>query len=167
MTLTANINARIAVTQSGSNDLGTVAFNGELSFLKALTSGTAANTADLVFCDTRTVNASSSEDLDLAGTLTDAFGATITMVEVVAIMITAAAANTNDVVVGDATSPVPLFGGTNPTFAVGPGGIFLVACPDAGGLFAVGAGSTDDLKITNSSSGTSVTYSIVIIGRSA
>ena len=167
MALTATLSAGISAVQTGTNDLGTVSANLSLAFTKALTSGTGANQADLIFADTRTVNASSSEDLDLAGVLTDPFGATITMAEVVAILITAASGNTNDVVIGDATAPVPLFGGTNPTISIGPGGVFMAATPDAGGLFTVGAGSTDDLKIANSSSGSSVTYSIVVIGRSA
>lgn len=167
MALTATISAKINATQTSANDLGTPTFEADLAFAKRLTSGTGADQADLMFCDERTLAASATEDLDLAGALADAFGATLTMVEVVAILITASAANTNNVIVGDATSPVPLFGGTNPTFSVKPGGVFLVVAPNAAGLFTVGAGTTDDLKITNSSSGTSVTYKIMILGRSA
>lgn len=167
MALIASLSAKITATQTSANDLGTPTFDADLTFAKRLTSGTGADQADLIFCDERTITASSSEDLDLAGSLVDAFGATITMAEVVAIIITASAANTNNVVVGDATAPVPLFGGTNPTFAVKPGGMFMVVAPNAAGLFTVGAGTTDDLKIANSGSGTSVTYKIMILGRSA
>ncbi|RWD00506.1 MAG: hypothetical protein EOS73_25480 [Mesorhizobium sp.] len=168
MTLASlTLQAKISGVQSSSHDLGALEFQPNLAFVKALTNGTGANQADLLFADTRTLAASATEDLDLAGVLTDAFGAVITMVEVVAILITADAANTNNVVVGDATSPVPLFGGTNGSFAVKPGGMFMAVAPNAAGLFTVGAGSTDDLKITNSSSGTGVTYSIVVVGRSA
>ena len=167
MAVTAELRAKITVRQTGSADFGGQLYTPSLEKVIKLTSGTAANQADLVFLDERTLAASATEDLDLAGTLTDAFGATITMVEVVAVYVEALAANTNNVVVGDATAPVPLFGGTNPTFAVKPGGFFFVAAPNASGLFTVGAGTTDDLKITNSSSGTGVTYRVVILGRSA
>lgn len=167
MSLTAHINARIAATQTGSNDLGTVSAVLELAFTQALASGTGANQADLIFADTRTLTASSTENLDLRGSLTDAFGSTLAMVELVAVLVTADSANTNNVVLGDATNPIDIFGGTNPTFSVKPGGVFLVAAPNASGLVAVDAGSGDVLKVTNSSSGTSVTYSIIAIGRSA
>lgn len=167
MAVTATVLARIKATQTSALDLGTGTFPATLEHTLTLASGTAANQADLLFSDTRTLAASATEDLDLAGSLTDAFGATLTMVEVVAVLITAAAGNTNNVIVGDATSPVPLFGGTNPTFSVKPGGAFMVTAPNASGLFTVGAGTTDDLKLTNSSSGTSVTYSVMILGRSA
>ncbi|TIN82644.1 hypothetical protein [Mesorhizobium sp.] len=161
------LSAQIAGVQAGAADLGTLEFTLNSAFVKALTNGTGANQADLIFADTRTLAASATEDLDLAGSLTDVFGATITMAEVVAILVLADAGNTNNVVVGDAASPVPLFGGTNPTISVKPGGMFMIAAPNAAGQFTVGAGSTDDLKIANSGGGTGVTYSIVVVGRSA
>lgn len=167
MTLVTELTARMKITQTGDNDFGGPSFNATIEKLKTLINGTAADQADIAWADERTIAASGSEDLDLAGVLADAFGATVDMAEVVAILIIADAGNTNDVVVGDASAPVPLFGGTNPTFSVPPGGFFFVAAPDASGLFTVGAGSTDDLKIANSSSGTGVTYQIAIIGRSA
>lgn len=167
MALTSKITLELSAVQTGSNDFGGPEFTPVMRKVLNLASGTGANQADLLFADTRTLTASATEDLDLAGVLADAFGSTITMAEVVAIFIFADSANTNNVVVGDATSPVPLFGGTTPTFSVKPGGFFCVGAPNASGLFTVGAGSTDDLKIANSSSGTSVTYTIAILGRSA
>lgn len=167
MALIAELSVRFSARQTGANDLGNPVHKMLLEKLMSFTSGTGANQADVAVPDTRTLAASTSEDIDLAGVLTDAFGATITMAEVVGIIVYADPANTNNVVVGDATSPVPLFGGTNPTVAVKPGGIFVLFAPDAAGQFTVGAGSTDDLKVANSGSGTSVTYTIVVLGRSA
>lgn len=167
MALTAELSVKFSGRQTSANDLGTPVYKPLLEALLSFTSGVGANQADLVFADTREIAASSSEDLDLAGVLADAFGATITMAEVVGVIVAAAAGNTNNVVVGDATSPVPLFGGTNPTVAVKPGGIFVLFAPNAAGQFTVGAGSTDDLKVANSGSGTPVTYTIVVLGRSA
>lgn len=163
----AKLTVVFSAKQVGDNDLGGPEFTPRHRIVLDFANGTGANQFDLLFTDTRTIAASGSEDLDLAGVLADALGATLTMAEVVGIMITAAAANTNNVVVGDATSPVPLFGGTNPTISVKPGGVFLIAAPNAAGQFTVGAGSTDDLKIANSGSGTSVTYTISVLGRSA
>lgn len=167
MALTARLTLDLTASQTGSNDFGGPEFKPRLRKVIDFASGTGANQADLIWADERTLAASASEDLDLAGVLSDAFGATITIAEVVAIFIVADAANTNDVVVGDATSPVPLLGGTNPTISVKPGGAFVIVAPSAAGQFTVGAGSTDDLKIANSSSGTSVTYQIAVLGRSA
>ena len=167
MALTSELRVKFSATQTGSNDLGNPRFLPSLDKVLQFTSGTGANQADIVWTDERTLAASGSEDLDLAGALTDAFGATITAAELVAIIIVADAGNTNNVVVGDATAPIPLFGGTNPTFAIKPGGVFAVAAPNAAGLLTVGAGTTDDLKVANSSSGSEVTYKIVVLGRSA
>lgn len=167
MALTSRITLELSASQTGSNDFGGPEFSPLMRKVIDFASGVGANQADLLFVDERTLAASATEDLDLAGVLTDAFGATITMAEVVAIFIFADADNTNNVIVGDATAPVPLFGGTNPTFSVKPGGFFAVGAPNAAGLLTVGAGATDDLKIANSSSGTGVTYSIAVLGRSA
>lgn len=167
MALTSRITLELSASQTGSNDFGGPEFSPLMRKVIDFASGVGANQADLLFVDERTLAASATEDLDLAGVLADAFGATITAVEVVAIFIFADAANTNNVVVGDATAPVPLFGGTNPTFAVKPGGFFCVGAPNASGLLAVGAGATDDLKIANSSSGTEVVYQIAVLARTA
>lgn len=167
MALTSEARIKLSASQTGTADLGTPRFSPIHEFIAAFASGTGANQADLYWSDTRTLAASATEDLDLAGSLTDAFGATITMAEVVAIMVTAASGNTNNVVLGDATSPVALFGGTNPTISVKPGGAFIIIAPNAAGQFTVGAGTTDDLKVANSSSGTGVTYTISVLGRSA
>jgi len=163
----ARLSVELTARQVGTHDLGGPEFTPVHSRVLSFTDGTGTKQFDIIWSDTRTLSASGTEDLDLAGVLTDAFGATVALAEVVGLMITADAANTNNVVVGDATAPVPLFGGTNPTVSVKPGGVFLLAAPNAAGQFAVGAGATDDLKITNSSSGTGVTYTITVIGRSA
>jgi hypothetical protein len=167
MAVSAELRVIFGATQTGSNDFGGPTFDLMIDKIMQFASGTGANQADIVWADERTIAASSSEDLDLAGVLADAFGATVAAAEVVAILVIADAANTNNVVIGDATSPIPLFGGTNPTHAVKPGGVFFAAAPNAAGLLTVGAGSTDDLKVANSSSGTGVTYKIAILARSA
>lgn len=170
MAVTATLTARFKGRQTGSNDFGggaNTVHTPDLETILNFSDGTTANKADILWADRRTIAASGEDEIDLAGVLADAFGATITAVEVVAIFVKAADGNTNDVVLGDATAPIPLFGGTNPTFSVKPGGFFFVAAPNAAGQLTVGAGSTDDLKVANSSSGSSVTYDIAILARSA
>lgn len=133
-----------------------------------LTSGTGANQADRIFHDQRTLAASGTENLDLAGVLTDAFGASLTFVRVRGLIVAAAAGNTNNVVVGghataawatwvaDATDRV----------VVRPGGVLALFAPDTT-AYAVTATSADLLTVTNSAGSTSVTYDIVIVGASA
>src|SRR5689334_6535911 len=99
-----NINLTINSQQIGGLDLQTQVST--LAFPRgfALDNGTGANQADRLFSDTRTIAISGTDDLDLAGVLTDAFGATSTFVKVKVIAIAAAAANTNTVVVGNAAA---------------------------------------------------------------
>lgn len=132
-----------------------------------LGNGTGASLADLVFHDTRTLAASGTEDLDLAGTLPGPFGASQVFVELRAILVSAAAANTNNVrVTRPAANGVPLFLAASDGIDIPPGGVFLWSCP-ADGKVAVTAGTGDLITVTNSGAGTSVTYDVVLVGVSA
>lgn len=166
----AELIVRTSSVEIASHDLATPEHRVTNQYQKQFTTGTGADQFDLIFSDTRTLSASTSEDLDLAGVLTGVFGAVLTMVEVVMIKISAAAANTNNVLVGAATAPVAMLAGAGAATAsvpVKPGGCFCLCAPNAAGMFTVGAGTTDDLKIENSGAGTSVTYTVEIWGRSA
>jgi hypothetical protein len=166
MTLTSTIAASITGTEAAAHDLDTASAPFALRYSQALATGTGSLQADVVWSDTRTVALSSTENLDLAGVLTSSLGVTATFVKVKGIMITALSANTNDVVVGGATSfAFPLFGDVTDTIAVRPAGLFAWAAPKVG--ITATAGTGDILKITNSGAGTGVTYSIVIVGTSA
>lgn len=172
MALVAEILAKITATQTGANDYGADKFRPQVQAALALTDGTGANQANILFADQRTVATAANDDIDLAGALTDAFGATITAAELVAILIINAPisgpANTTSLTIGGGSNPVDGFlGGTTPTIGpIGPGGVVLLACPTAAGLGAVDAGTGDILRIANSA-GASATYQIVIIGRTA
>jgi hypothetical protein len=160
----ATLKASITGTLSGANDVGDVSQTFAELFEVALTDGTGANQANNVFGDTRTINASSSENLDLAGGLTNALNATLTFTAIKAILIVADKGNTNNVVVGGAASNAfPLFGDATDTIAIKPGGCFMIADPTAAGL-TVTAGTGDILKIANSGSGSAVSYTIIIVG---
>lgn len=132
-----------------------------------LTSGTGLNQADMVWSDRRTVAASATDSLDLAGVLVGAFGTTLTFARIKAVLVKAASANTNNVVVTrPAANGVPLFSAAGDALPVLPNGVFLWVAPTAAGI-AVTAGTGDLVDIVNSGAGTSVTYDIVIIGASA
>lgn len=168
MALTATVRAEIGSSYTSVLDQGTATFPASVSSIIQFTNGSGANQVDRLFSDQRTITASSNEDLDLAGSLTDAFGATLTFVRVKAIIVKAAAGNTNNVVVGGAASNqfVGPFGAATHTIAVKPGGALIFVAPDATG-WAVTAGTGDLLRIANSGAGTSVTYDIQILGASS
>jgi hypothetical protein len=166
MALSAVIKAGISGSHTSVLDLGTATFPIDVRAALTLTDGTGASQSDRVFTDTRTLSASANEDLDLSGSLTNAYG-TVTFARIKAVYVTADSGNTNNVNVSRSTSNgVPLFLAATDGIAVRPGGIFLWACSDATGV-AVTAGTGDLLNFANSSSGSSVTYSVVIIGASA
>jgi hypothetical protein len=170
MPLTSQINVAVLAELSSLLDLATAQV--PLNFTRAvgLANGTAAGQADRIFHDRRTLAASATEDLDLAGSLVDPFGATITFARIKALLVAAAAGNTNNVIVGGAASNQFLtwVGAGTHTVTVRPGGLLalLAGGADATG-YAVTAGTGDLLRIANSAGGTSVDYDIVLIGASA
>lgn len=168
MTLNTKIVTSLVATLNEALDLSTATDPLALTQRTTLLSGTGANQADMSWHDTRTISASGDEDLDLAGVLVNAFGDTQTFARVKAVMVTAAAANTNNCnVTSDGSAGVPgLFLALGDGIVVRPGGTFLWVAPDATGA-VVTATTGDLLNVANSSSGSSVTYSIVIIGASA
>ena len=133
-----------------------------------ITNGTSADKADLIWHDQRTLAASTSEDLDLAGSLTDAFGATMTFARVKAIIVSAAAANGSLIQVGGASSNqfINWVANSSDIIQVVPGGFMLLAAPDAV-AYAVTASTGDLLKIANTDGAAAGTYDIYIIGASA
>lgn len=162
----AEISLSIDATLTGSNDLGNPKQRVPVNETIQLLAGTnAVNKADLLFSDTRTIAASGNEDLDLAGVLASAFGATIAAAEIVLLYIKAADANTNNVVVGPAASAGALgpFGDASDRLSIRPGE-FLPLISQTG--WAVTATSADKINVSNSGAGTGVTYDILIIGRS-
>lgn len=167
MALTTKLLASISYKLTGSPDIGNAL--SEFAGFNAveLPSGTGAGKADVVFADKRTLAASASEELDLSGTLANALGGDAVFAKVKAILVKAAAGNTNNVVVGGAAENafVGPFDAADNTVAIPPGGDLMLTAPSAG--WAVTAGTADLLKIANSSSGTGVDYTILLIGTSA
>ena len=159
-----NVVVKLDALQLSALDLASATFPLALDWTTLLTNGTGANQASQVWSDQRTLTASATENLDLAASLTNAFGTTLTFTKVKLIMVKAAAANTNSVQVQrGATNGVPLFMAASDGIALTPGAWFIAVFPDATGV-AVTASTGDILTITNSAGGTSVVYDIVLIG---
>lgn len=133
-----------------------------------LASGTGANQADRIWAATRTIAASGTDDLDLAGVLVDAVGTTLGFARIKGLYVAANAANTNNVLVGAAAANqfATWLSAATTSLTVRPGGAFFLFAPDAT-AYAVTAGTGDILRVANSAGGTSVTYDIVLIGSSA
>lgn len=158
---------QLAAELTNPLDLSTPTSNLTKSLQFTLSEGTGANQANRVWHDQRTLAASGTENLDLAGSLTDPFGVTITLAKLKAILVQAAAGNTNNVHVAQhATTGVPLFLAAGDGIRVKPGGLFFWIAPDAGGI-AVTDTSADMFTVSNSGAGSSVTYDIVVIGATA
>lgn len=171
MALSATLTAELTARQTGDNAYDDV-FTPSIKRVLQLTDGTGAGEADIIYADERTVSDGSNDDIDLAGSLSNAFGSTITAAEVVAIVAINAPSsgsdNTTDLTIGNATNAFEGFlGGTAPTIGpLKPGATFMLFAGDAAGLGSVTGGSTDELRIANSA-GASATYQIAIIARSA
>jgi hypothetical protein len=166
MALSSTIKVNIAATQTNPLDLGTGSFPAAASAALTLANGTGNGQADVLFSDQRTITASSNEDLDFAGVLVGAFGATATFARLKVLYVKAATANVNNVVITrPAANGVPIFAAASDAISVRPGGVFLWACTDATGV-VVTAATADLINISNSGAGTSVVYDIVAIGAS-
>lgn len=132
-----------------------------------LTSGTGSSAVDLEYIAQRTITASANNDIDLAGSLTDRFGNTITFVKIKGIWLKASSSNTNSVILkpGAANGFTGPFGAATHTLTIPPGGILMLCAPVSG--WTVTAGTGDIINEANSGAGSSVVYDLHIIGTSA
>lgn len=164
-TLQTQLQLRIYTTGTLAVGLTTIDNPVTKDYTQNLSSGTGANQASDIFQDNRTIAASSSENLDLSGTLTNAFGVTLNFTKIKAIIIHANSANTNNVQVGGAASNafVNWVADATDIINIRPGGTLILVAPDATG-YGVTASTGDILKVANSSSGTSVNYDVIILG---
>lgn len=165
MPQSSTVNIGIAGELTAALDLEAVSSKLAKSLTLSLSDGSGANQASQIFSDTRTLAASTNENLDLNGPLLNALGQAVALTKVRFLAVFAAAANVNDVIVGGAASNgfISPFGAATDTVKVKPGGCFLLAAPDANGL-SVTAATADLLKIANGGAGSTVTYDIIVIG---
>ena len=170
MGLASNIILNIVADYTRALDLANTRSPLNKQYTVTLTDGAGAGQANVVFHDRRTLAPSANEDLDLIGTaLTDPAGVALGLVRVKALIVSAAAANVNNVVVGAAAANpwATLFNATG-TATLRPGATLAYF---AGSLDAtaalVTAGTGDLLRVTNGGAGTSVDYDVIVIGANA
>ncbi len=165
-TLTSKIVFSLSGNLSNALDLVTATAPLQKTYTVSIASGTGSDQADVIWSDTRTVAASTTEDLDLAGGgLTDPLGVAFAPAKVKLIVVCAAVGNTNSVVVGGDVNSVPFLSTAATTVSVQPGGCLALLNQKTG--IAVTAGTGDILQVANSGAGTSVTYDVLVIGTSA
>jgi hypothetical protein len=164
MALSALLRLLVRGNLTKSLDLTTPVDALNKTFEQSLISGTGSGQADQQFHDERTLGDGANESLDLAGSLGDAFGTTLTFAKIKALVIVnkdttrtlsvgGAASNAWSAWLGDATDIIK----------VPPGGVLAWFNPDG---VAVTAGTGDLLKIANAAGGSTI-YDIIVIGTSA
>ena len=172
MAVTATISTSVNGSFTSTADTaisGTPTYPFAIAASAAYSSGTGAGQVDRVYAKTLTLAASATADLDLAGSLVDIYGATITIAKLKAVFVQAAAANTNNVqVTRPASNGVPWLMAAGDGIALRPGAwvCWGSGTTDASGV-AVTAGTGDLITFTNSAGSTSVTYTVVLLGTSA
>lgn len=164
----AAVSVAVKGDYSGSLDLASLVSSLNINRGQAFDNGTGANQADKIWSDTRTLGISATEDLDLAGALTDAFGAALTFARIKALLVYASPGNINNVVIGGATNAwaTLLSPAATGLLTIPPGGGFCAWTPTATG-FAVTPATGDLLHVANGGAGSAVTYDVVILGASA
>ena len=138
-----------------------------INYIKNLqfTNGNGANQANIAFSDNRSISASSTDSLDLAGGLSDVFGNAITFTEIRGIIVYSDPDNGDTLDIGGAASNGfnSWVGASGDAVILRPGGLFVLMATDADG-YAVTADTGDLLDITNNDSGGAATYDIIIMG---
>ncbi len=164
-TLTSNVSVTVQAIDAKTGALSNPRDVLSKSIQKSFSNGTGNNQADKIFRDQRTLADGANESLDLAGMLTDPFGATLTFVKVKAVIIENLS-TTQTLTVGGAASNqfINWVGAATDTVKIPPGGFFAISAPLAG--FGVTAGTGDLLKVLNSA-GAACTYNVIVIGTSA
>lgn len=162
------VDLKITGTYASDIDLGNRSYSLTKTYTNRFANGVAAEQANSIFTDTRTVSASANDDLDVAGGIIDAFGGTITFLNIKTIIIKAADDNVNNLIIGaEGTNEFSsMFGDDSDTINVRPGGFVCFSTPGANG-YAVTASTGDKLRITNAAGGSSVSYDIILIGEVA
>lgn len=164
MTLNTRVDLSIGATLQSALDLsseGRVALAVAKSIV--MSDGALSGQAQQLWFDTRTLLASTADNLDLNLSLTNGLGQQVNFNRVKGLFVYSHPANTNVIAVGGGTNPfVNWVADASDIVNVRPGGFMCLVAPDLT-AYAVTAGTGDILKVANGA-GSSVTYDIVIWG---
>ncbi len=162
-TITSDLRISSRATSTGTGDTGTPIFTSLVETTSSQASGTTSGKQDLLWEDTGSL-AATTTDIDLAGVLTDKFGASVNFVEITRLVIKVNTTTTaHTLTVGGGSNPwITWLGATGDKIVIGPGGTFVLDNPVDG--YAVTAGTADILRLDSGAN--TVSYTIQILGRS-
>lgn len=165
MTLTARAQIVISATESGALDLSTLRNDLAQSVSKQWADGTGNDQVNALYADRITLTASGTQDIDLAGVLTDAFGVALSLTKVKAVFFHASINNNvaNAVrVTRPASNGFPLFIAAGDGVDLPADGKLYIEWPKAG--VAVVAGTGDLITLTNTAGTNTVDVDVIILG---
>lgn len=166
--MAAGVQARMAFSvngkQIGVNDISEPVVGFALSKAVNFLPGSAnQDEADVLWMDERSLASAATENLDLAGALSDSFGQSVSPAEIVGIWLEALATNTTDLAFFGAASNAfngPL-SGTTPKVTLGPGDAILLTSRRGWTVTP----ATGDILLAANGSGAAAGYRVAIIGR--
>lgn len=167
------VTAQVAWAFSNTNSFGTSSQNNaSMTYSDTLSNGTGADAARYMYAATLTISASTTTNLDLAGSLTDLYGNTLTFgkVKVIFVHLKTTTTASSIKVGGHATAAFGNWIGSadsldndQPFIRVRNNGCFLLSCADATG-YGVTATTDDILSIVNEDASNAATVDVCIIG---
>lgn len=150
-------------------DQGNAKYDRQSLFVDSLVDGDAVDSAQVVFYDEVALGASGTQNYDLYGGLTDAFGNTINFTKLKGLFIHNTSSTAGDILKLDNsdTDGLDLITSTtaddNANILIGPGGVFFWWNPSLAG-HAVTDATSDSFDIIEQGGSNTVTYRIAIIG---
>jgi hypothetical protein len=160
--------AQLVITADLANTSGLATATGNLSktnWALTLANGVAASQANKIYAEKRTLLTGATDALDLAGSMTDVFGAAFTPAKVKLLAIHSYPTNTTNLTILGNAAAVPILNTVATTATLQPGGTFFFTAPPLAGV-AVTASTGDIVQIVNAA-GASADYDIVIVGTSS
>jgi hypothetical protein len=161
--MTLSIAAEIVLhyTDKREASIGVQQDSGQLPFEQEFADGDGLGECDVIWKSRRTLNAA-SEELDLVGGLSDAFGVAFSFAKLKGVIIHNRSTTAGDILtIGGATAAVPLFSAANDSQPLGPDATFLKLEPSLAGI-AVTGGATDKLKLD--SGAFNIEFDIILFG---
>jgi hypothetical protein len=159
----ANVRLQLNVQESVSAALRTGNLETKVNKLFQLVDGSGSGQVNKQYADSVSVSQSTNTDIDLSGSLSQAFGAVV-FTAVKALLIVAGDSNPGNLTVFGGTNPFlgPL-SGTTPAVVLAAGQALLFTKTDATG-WAVTNATNDTLRVASAATSGTYTYDIVVLG---
>ena len=159
------ISASVGWDTTNVLDLSTAHDKATLSYTDSLTDGTSADQCKMVWHDQGTIASGGSAAIDVAGSLTDAFGNSAVFTKIKGIMLlnkgVASGSSFTETSGENIITSTSTLTSASHAAPLEPGGVMLFTSPKVGGT--VTASSADTITLSRAGSST-VTYQIVIWG---